>query len=149
MNYNLIKLNLILIILISILPCRSQNWGGLDEAEKRIEKYRKADFIISIKDKNGNGVKDVDIQIDMKRHAFLFGAEVKAGLLYGPYANEKYKQTFLEFFNGGILASNTQGSFQGRGFLGQYEIKIKHKKTIVNQTFDLGKDGHTLTFILP
>ena len=48
------------------------------EANKRIEKYRKADIVISIKDSDGQLLQGIDVQIKMIKHAFPFGTVVNS-----------------------------------------------------------------------
>ena len=48
------------------------------EAAARIEKYRKADLVVSVIDNYGRPVKDAEVKIEMQRHAFGFGSMVHA-----------------------------------------------------------------------
>jgi len=92
-------------LLTFAIPLTAQNSAILQDAEKRIEKYRKADLLIFVKDQKGTPIPGATIHINMKKHAFLFGSELKSGLLYGDFTNENYKQVFLKHFNAGVLAS--------------------------------------------
>ncbi len=103
-----------LIIVMQTNPAMSQSWGSYDEAEKRIEQYRKADFTIIVSDEAGNTIPNAEIEVIMKKHAFLFGSEVKAGLVFGPYAIKEYQETFLELFNAGTFSSDLKwGPWEG------------------------------------
>ncbi len=48
------------------------------EAVERIEKYRKADLVVSVIDNQGRPIKDAEVKIEMQRHAFGFGSMVHA-----------------------------------------------------------------------
>jgi len=101
------------LLLRSTMVC-AQTWGSYAEAERRIEQFRKADFTIIVTDEAGNPISNAAIEVNMKKHAFLFGSEVKAGLVFGPYAIEQYKATFLELFNSGTFSSDLKwGPWEG------------------------------------
>ncbi len=124
MDRKLLKMILVSFIVSFAMPLTALDWGSLKEAEQRIEKHRKADITIIVKDKNGKPIPRVDIQIKMKKHAFLFGSELKAGLLHGAYASEKYKQTFLELFTAGILGSELKwGPWDGEWDQSRFKIE--------------------------
>ncbi|MFZ5518573.1 MAG: endo-1,4-beta-xylanase [Candidatus Zhuqueibacterota bacterium] len=101
------------LLLLSTMA-RAQTWGSYEEADKRIEQYRKGDFTIIVTDEAGNIISNAAIEVNMKKHAFLFGSEVKAGLVFGPYAIEQYRATFLELFNSGTFSSDLKwGPWEG------------------------------------
>ena len=65
-----------------------------------IEKHRKGDGKITLKDKNGNLLKNVKIKINQKSHEFRFGANLfMLDELESDEKNEKYKKCFAELFN--------------------------------------------------
>lgn len=65
-----------------------------------IEKHRKGDGKIILKDKNGNLLKNVKIKINQKSHEFRFGANLfMLDELETAEKNEKYKKCFAELFN--------------------------------------------------
>lgn len=65
---------------------------------KGIEKYRKADAMLIIVDRNGNPLPGVSLKIRQKTHAFDFGCNA---LMLGQLGkdNEIYEQKFLNLFN--------------------------------------------------
>ena len=44
-----------------------------ESIKKRIDKYRKGDLLIEVKDRAGKPIKNAKVRVEMKRHAFLFG----------------------------------------------------------------------------
>lgn len=47
-------------------------------AWKRIEKYRKDDMVVRVRDKEGNPIENADVKIDMTENEFMFGIELTA-----------------------------------------------------------------------
>ena len=47
-------------------------------AEARIEKIRKGDLTVVVKDKAGKPVRGAEVAVRMRKHAFLFGTAVNA-----------------------------------------------------------------------
>jgi len=68
--------------------------------EENIEKYRKGNCVLVVKDANGQSVKDAIIRVKQKSHAFRFGANLfMLDELETPEKNEKYKKSFVDVFN--------------------------------------------------
>lgn len=75
-----------------------------EETEKRIadgiEKYRKGDLEILIKDKSGAPIKGARLTLSQKNHEFKFGANLfMLDEMESTEKNEKYKKAFAETFN--------------------------------------------------
>ena len=75
-----------------------------EETEKRIadgiEKYRKGDLEILIKDKDGAPIKGARLTLSQKNHGFKFGANLfMLDEMESTEKNEKYKKAFAETFN--------------------------------------------------
>jgi|GEM_PF-895386 len=68
-------------------------------ADARIEKIRKADIAVVVRDSAGNPVPDAPVHVKMLRHAFRFGSAVDAATLRN---NATYAQHFLEMFNAAV-----------------------------------------------
>ena len=69
-----------------------------------IEKNRKADAVIEVVDASGAPVSDVKVSYNLKRHAFLHGANCfMLDELETPEKNEKYKELFAKVFNQATL----------------------------------------------
>ena len=67
------------------------------EALKRIERIRKNDVFIKVKDENGNPVSGTDINIKMKRNEFMFGTAVRPTVFDSK--KPEYAQAVLKNFN--------------------------------------------------
>ena len=65
-----------------------------------IERNRKGYAEITVKDSEGNPVKDVQIKVNQKTHEFKYGANLfMLDELETPEKNELYKKYFAEVFN--------------------------------------------------
>ena len=78
-------------------PSEEQLFG---QANARIEKYRKADAIVTVIDNRGNAVGGAKIQVEQTQHAFLFGCNI---FMWGRAGDEKgeaeYRRRFADVFN--------------------------------------------------
>ena len=104
-------------ILPGDLPRTSFSYAGRADdahwreiAEGRIDRYRKGDLAVKVVDADDQPVADAEIQVQMTRHAFKFGAAVNAELLAGVepaseqnrYDDEdvsRYRKVLQELFN--------------------------------------------------
>jgi GH35 family endo-1,4-beta-xylanase len=72
-------------------------------AKERIEKYRKANFTLQLKDSKGQLLKGVKVKAKLKKHSFGFGAAVTASGISNPNIPEakrnQYKDMILKYFN--------------------------------------------------
>lgn len=76
-------------------------------AQERIEKYRKADLVVTAVDGDGKPRVGVPVKVRQKRHAFGFGsAVVAAGLLGTSPDDEIYRRKILELFNKTVLEND-------------------------------------------
>jgi GH35 family endo-1,4-beta-xylanase len=67
-------------------------------AEERIEKHRKANFAIEVRDAARRVVKDAEVRVKLVRHGFGFGTCAPAGALTSA-GNEEFKRRLTELFN--------------------------------------------------
>ena len=72
------------------------------DAFDRIEKNRKGDFTVVVKDKEGNVVPNADVEFDMFEHEFQFGTAVNG--VVG--VNEDYQKALNREFNTAVLEHN-------------------------------------------
>ena len=96
-----------------------------EETEKRIadgiEKYRKGDLEILIKDKDGAPIKGARLTLSQKNHEFKFGANLfMLDEMESTEKNEKYKKAFAETFNIATLPFYWNATEPERGHL-RYE----------------------------
>ena len=68
-------------------------------AAERIEKLRKAELRVTVKDEAGKLVPGAEVSVRLTKHAFGFGTCVPAHLLVGPEADDKFKALIPELFN--------------------------------------------------
>jgi len=94
----------------SLLPQTSAEFTELkegapwrQEALDRIEKIRKGDFTVVVKDKDGNVIPDADVELDMFEHQFEFGTCIRTSHIAG---NEDYRKTLSENFNAAVSETN-------------------------------------------
>jgi uncharacterized protein (TIGR03437 family) len=72
----------------------------LPAAEARIEKFRKGNAVVVIRDDNGHPIPNASIDIHMKSHQFGFGTAVASTFLLGTDANSAiYRRTLQDNFN--------------------------------------------------
>jgi len=76
---------------------KDANWRY--EANERIEKIRKGDINVIVKDKNGNLVPNAKVDVNMYEHEFKFGTSVYQAVL----ENEEYKNAITSLFNGAVF----------------------------------------------
>ncbi|OYT68208.1 MAG: hypothetical protein CFK48_12430, partial [Armatimonadetes bacterium CP1_7O] len=64
----------------------------LASAAERIERYRKADCTIRLVNARGRPVRNRTVQVEMTRHAFLFGANIFPLFEFDEKQHETYGQ---------------------------------------------------------
>ncbi len=72
------------------------------DANERIEKIRKGDFTVIVKDKEGNVVTDAEVEFDMFEHEFQFGNLIKSAM----HGNENYMNNLSSLFNSAVVEHN-------------------------------------------
>lgn len=76
-------------------------------AEQRIERIRKGDMEVQVKDAAGNAVEGATVAVEMRQHAFGFGSAVAANMLLGNTPDaEKYREVVLKYFNKVVLEND-------------------------------------------
>ena len=93
---------------LSELPQTKFTYPGMEPdapwrkaAADRIEKHRKADFTITVKDAAGNPVPGASVAVKMTRHAFKFGTAVNADVLVNHLGKsaDSYRNKVATLFN--------------------------------------------------
>jgi endo-1,4-beta-xylanase len=81
-------------------------------AAARIEKIRKGDLTVVVKDGSGRPVSGAQVAVRMKKHAFLWGTAVNATTISSgrmpPENLERYKQEILKNFNFAVMENETK-----------------------------------------
>ncbi len=68
-------------------------------ASERIERHRKADCTIRVVDSRGRPLREQTVQVEMTRHAFLFGANIFPLFEFDEAQHALYAQRFRELLN--------------------------------------------------
>ena len=74
-------------------------------AAERIDKYRKAELTVTVRDAKGKPVPDADVHAALTRHEFEFGTCVAAARIVSQ-SDEKYRQVTREMFNTATIENN-------------------------------------------
>ncbi|MCS6953656.1 MAG: endo-1,4-beta-xylanase [Bryobacteraceae bacterium] len=81
-------------------------------AEERIERIRKGDIVVAVRDDQGNPVAGAQVRVRMKRHAFGFGSAVAGhGLMDNSPAGQKYQEMIPKLFNKVVLENDLKWPF--------------------------------------
>ena len=114
----------------------------LQEANARIEQFRKGNLRVQVVDAAGQPVNGVNVDVVMRNHAYGFGTAVNADFLpiVGDANSALYRQAIPRYFNKAVVENGMKWT--------QWESPAKRAKTI--QTVDwladhgLAQRGHTL-----
>src|SRR5690606_11986844 len=84
------------------------------EAAARIENIRKGDLELEITDKNGVPIKDANVHVAMKKHAFSFGTAINDDFLNADATKDspdsvKYRAKVAELFNTAVFENSMKG----------------------------------------
>ncbi len=100
-------------VTLSTLPTTKLEYPGMEPdapwrtaAAERIDKLRKAELRVTVKDKTGKLVPGAEVSVRLAKHAFGFGTCVPAHLLVGPEADERFKARLPELFNVATLEND-------------------------------------------
>lgn len=93
------KLSVLAVSCLAFSTLAFADWR--EEADARIEKLRKGDFSIEVRDANGAPVSNAKVEFQLKHHGFLFGVAIA----YKPFADQTekgaaYRQFILDHFSG-------------------------------------------------
>lgn len=90
-----------------------------DEAEKRIEKIRKASLTIEVVDGAGRPLPGVDLAVQQTKHAYWFGSAVRVDKIVqpaNPGEQAKYRAAIAEMFNVVTFENDLKWAFWKRNF---------------------------------
>jgi GH35 family endo-1,4-beta-xylanase len=112
-----------------------------EEALQRIEKIRKGDFKLVIKDENGNIIPNANIKVNMTEHEFQWGTAVSTPLLAEGQAGEIYRSNLIKYFNSAVLENHMKWHY--------YEDDPTIPRKLVDTLKDIGIKnirGHALVW---
>ncbi|MBE7053065.1 MAG: hypothetical protein E7391_02180 [Ruminococcaceae bacterium] len=96
----------------------SMFYAGMEEdaqwrrdALDRIEKVRKGDITITVKDANGNVIPDADIKLDMYETEFEWGTAIGGSVIKNDENGDKYRQNLSKYFNGAVMESGHKWNY--------------------------------------
>ena len=76
------------------------------EALERIEKIRKGDVKVIVKDANGNVIPDAKVDVNMYEHTFKWGTAVNGTIYNSSEKGENYRKNLVKYFNSAVLENN-------------------------------------------
>lgn len=90
---------LLTLMCLAVPAMLSADWRS--DADARIEKIRKGDFTLEVRDEKGAPIPGAKVAYELKHHEFLFGTAIA----YAPYADpgdkgKNYRQFILDHFSG-------------------------------------------------
>ena len=99
---------------IADLPQSTIGYGGMEldaawrvTAEEMIDRYRKGDIEIVVKDAQQEPVAGAEVRVQMTRHAYRFGSAVDARAMRGRNRDvSNYKQTIQTYFNRVVMEND-------------------------------------------
>jgi uncharacterized protein (TIGR03437 family) len=82
------------------------------EAAARIEKLRKSDIVVVVRDDNGQPVPNASVHVKQKKHAFGFGTAISAAGIADTSSNgQKYRDTIIQNFNKIVVENDLKWPF--------------------------------------
>ncbi len=104
-------------------------------AHKRINKYRKGNFSVVVRGKDGRALPKATVKVQMRRHAFGFGSAVAAAEILGTSSDSQiYRDKIKELFNKVVMENdlkwlgwegNPQRALNGVAWLRQQGIEVR------------------------
>lgn len=80
-------------------PGMEPNAPWRKEAAARIDRYRKADLTVNVRDGRGRPVSGAEVRVRMKRHAYEFGSFIEHMLIEPGPNGDRYRAHFLANYN--------------------------------------------------
>ena len=114
-------------------------------AAERIEKIRKADLTVVVKDAAGKPVPHAQVSAQLKKHAFGFGTCVPAKRVLEK-GNEKYQQELLSMFNTVTLENDLKWAPLAKDWGPSYTIEQAQAATEWLRSNGLNVRGHVLVW---
>lgn len=119
---------------INDLPKTALSYEGRAEdadwriaAASRIERHRKGDFSITLKNSNGELLINTPIEVDFERHAYHFGSVIAAEMLLESSNNgDKYRKVLLNNFN----QSGTENDLKWAPWIGEWGQSFNRQQTL-------------------
>ena len=112
-------------------------------AAERIEKYRKTDIVVTVKDGVGNPVAGAPVRVRMKKHAFGFATAVDSGTITANNASsQRYREEILKNFNKVAIENDLKWPFYETWAAGRFDLAERWLR-------DNGLDIHAHVLVWP
>ncbi|MCS7033157.1 MAG: endo-1,4-beta-xylanase [Phycisphaerae bacterium] len=86
---------------------RETNAPWRKPAAERIERFRKGNLTLQVRDARGQPVAGAQVTLRLRRHAFAFGTAVTAARLLGESEDDhRYRQVLLKYFNTAVFEND-------------------------------------------
>lgn len=123
-------------------PGREPDAPWRKAAAERIERYRKGDLRVVVRDERGNPVSDAEVRVRMTRHAYGFGTFLEGPTVDDNLDGERYRLGVKKLFNmGTVPVYNADWGWQGP------EARERYKRiTAWAHENGLRMRGHTLVW---
>ncbi len=118
-------------------PALAEDAAWRKDALDRIEKIRKGDINVIVKDAAGNVVPNADVNVDMYEHEFQWGTALNPNLL----TSLEYQNIVATYFNAAVLENQFKWC--------EYEKDPQKARDMVDKAKELGikyMRGHTLVW---
>ncbi len=139
-------------LVLADLPTTKVTYPGMEAdaawrqaAAARIEKFRKQDLQITVRDQSGKAVADAEVSLHQTRQAFGFGSAVVAQTLTLP-GNDRYKQLTAELFNTAVLENNLKWQPLAGDWGGGFTVDVAKKGVDWLAEHGLQTRGHVLVW---
>jgi len=114
-------------------------------AAERIEKYRKADVKVVVKDSAGQPLVGATVRIDQTRHAFGFGSCVVAKLIEGTGPdNDHYRDVIKNSYSKVVMENDLKWGSWENGAQEQHKTTLAAMKWLQDQGIEIR--GHNLVW---
>jgi endo-1,4-beta-xylanase len=137
------------------LPQTELTYAGRDAdapwreaAAQRIVQHRQGDLALEISDANGQPIAGAQVQVEMQRHAFLFGSALQMWRLTSPTEEDRiYREKIKELFN----AASSENALKWPPWDGDWDAeKFGRDKTLAGFAWlkenNIHRRGHVLVW---
>ncbi len=114
-------------------------------AAERIEKIRKGDLTVTVKDASGKPLPHAQVTVVLKKHAFGFGTAVPAKRLLDA-GNDRYQQELVSMFNTVTLENDLKWVPLAKEWGGSYTIERAQQASDWLSKHGLALRGHVLVW---
>ena len=116
-------------------------------ARERIRQHRQGEFTLELVDPAGQPIADAEVEVEMQRHAFRFGAALQMRRLSSSAAEDRvYREKILELFN----AASNENALKWPPWDGDWGSNFSREKALAGfewlKANKLHRRGHVLVW---